>query len=119
MLLKYPVFLRIQPPALICLSHVHDVPVLVPLVTLEEDIRATREPLRTGEVSLHPARGRPAAAPELSSRAARPARLLAHGLAFAARRPAAPPRGVARRTRTLRAPRASAAPLPPHRQDQD
>src|SRR5438034_6302943 len=60
-----------------------------------------------------------AAAPELSPRAPRPARLLAHGLALAARRPAAPPRGPARRTRALRAARAPAPPLPPHRQDQN
>src|SRR5205809_5687452 len=91
------------------------------------------DPRRAGSVGLaarlqpppprdeprRPARGRAAAAPELSPRAPRPARLLAHGLALAAWRPAAPPRGAARRTRALRAPGAPAAPLPARRQDQD
>ncbi len=63
------------------------------------------DPRRAGSVGLaarlqpppprdeprRPARGRAAAAPELSSRAPRPARLLAHGLALAAWRPAASP----------------------------
>src|SRR5213078_221664 len=88
------------------------------------------DPRRAGSVGLaarlqpppprdeprRPARGRAAAAPELSPRAPR---LLAHGLALAAWRPAAPPRGAARRTRALRAPGAPAAPLPARRQDQD
>jgi len=43
LLLKYPALLRTQLAAFIRLSRAHDVRVLVPLVTLEEDIRATRE----------------------------------------------------------------------------
>jgi phosphoenolpyruvate-protein phosphotransferase (PTS system enzyme I) len=43
LLLKHPALLKTQLAALIRLSRAHDVRVLVPLVTLEEDIRATRE----------------------------------------------------------------------------
>jgi len=42
LLLQHPVLLRTQLSALIRLAQVHDVRVLVPMVTLEEDIRATR-----------------------------------------------------------------------------
>jgi phosphoenolpyruvate-protein phosphotransferase len=43
LLLKYPTLLRTQLAAFVRLARAHDVRVLVPLVTLEEDIRATRE----------------------------------------------------------------------------
>src|SRR5207247_8987380 len=82
-------------------------------------LAARLQPPPSRDEPCRPARRRVAAAPELSPRAPRPARLLAHGLAVAARCPAAPPRGAARRTRALRAPGAPAAPLPARRQDQD
>ncbi len=43
LLLRHPTFLRTQLAALVRLSRVQDVRVLVPMVTLEDDIRTTRE----------------------------------------------------------------------------
>lgn len=43
LLLRHPQLLRTQLEALVRLSRTHDVRVLVPMVTLEEDIRAARE----------------------------------------------------------------------------
>src|SRR5207245_9092184 len=65
------------------------------------------------------ARPRAPGAPELSLRPPRRPRLLARGVGHVARHAAPTPRGVARRTRPFRPPRAPSPSLSPRRQDQD